>query len=138
MFAPQVPICLYWIYFSSYGSWGCEIFLVRFPSNMYLYFLCGNRLLQVILVIACMIGCLFEAIKNLFVSIVLNSYLLPHAYGCCCEDDNIYPCNLPSGNNSIYLLSLTIGTLICGRNYWSSLLGLFIIALLLAKILLWF
>jgi len=120
MFAPQVPICLNWLHFSSYGSWVCEILLVRCPFNMYLYFLSGNRLLQVILIIACMIGCILEAIKNLFVSIVINSYLLLHAYGCC-KDDNLYECYLPPGSNCPYLLYLTIGTLICGRNYWSSL-----------------
>ena len=50
-----------------------------------------------------------------------SPYLLPHAYDCCCEDDNIYYCYLSFGNSSIYLWSLTIGTLICGRNYWLSL-----------------
>ena len=114
MVALHVPQCLHRLYCSSYGSCMCESILVRFSSNMYMYIFVGNHLLQVILVIACMIRCTCEDVKNLFVSIVLNSYHLSHAYVCFCIDGYVPSCFLPLGSYSKYLL-LVIGIHICGR-----------------------
>ena len=51
-----------------------------------------------------------------------------------CEDDVGYPCYLPPGIITKYFLSLTIGSLMCGRICWSSLHWLlFLFAFSLAK-----
>ena len=83
-------------------------------------YLLGTVCFKLLQSLPCMIGCLFESTHNLFISIVLNYYLLSHAYVCCCIDDDVVTCFLSPGVYSKYLLSL-IGILICGRICESSL-----------------
>jgi hypothetical protein len=113
-----------------------EIFLVRFSSNMYLYILLGNRLLQDILVIA-----LHDWLPILSYQESLSKHCAWFLYFTICfcffvvkmtmlEIIAIYHREIIPNT----YCPVTIGILLCGRKCWSSLhWRLIIIALFLAK-----
>src|SRR3954470_21969471 len=66
-----------------------------FPLICTCIYLVGTVCFKLFESLLCMICCIVEATKNLFVSFVLNYYLLLHAYVYCCIDDYVVTCYLP-------------------------------------------